>query len=276
MQRLNSSTNTRAVEEELNILANNYYIPKQMVQLFVKLNNNNYYPIPTYVDSNNNIVIEDVSQAKNKDLFIGTKNQFIYKRYKPLAALSYNFILDDTFKTAWNKKHYIVFRNGYMVSPTLYEVLCPDLDHPTLQKKIVYRMQCNVNDRFDVFYIEHEHNFKQISFNQDAYVKCIRAAGAKVIKIPYPYHNYPKGSNMFYVFSNVSQKYLMSTDYELDSTNTHITVHDDTTINGNFTFVFPYCTPEYELDDYVDCRPNKLLQYDMFDVIPTQASKKTF
>lgn len=275
MKRLNPSTNPTLVEQELNILANNYHIPKQMVQLFVKLNDNNYYPIPTYVDSNNNIVIEDVDKAKNKDLFIGTKNQFIYKRYKPLSALSYNFVLDDTFKTAWNKEHYVLFRNGYLVNPTLYEVLCPDLDYPTLQKKIVYRMQCNANDRFDVFYIEHEYNFKQVQFNQDVYIKCIRAKGAKVIKIPYP-ENYPKGSNMFYVFSNESQRYLMPTDYVLDSTNTHITIHDDSIIDSNFTFVFPYCEKEYELDDYVDCRPNKLLQYDMFDVIPAKVSKKTF
>lgn len=365
MLRISSNTNTNNVEIEINKLANNWFIPKDMAQLFAEINSDNYYPIPTYCDSDGKIVIDDIPNARNKKLILGTKNQFLYKRFN-ITQSNYRIKLDSEFKTGWNPKHYIVFRNGYLLNPALWEIVCPTLDTSYKDKYLFSRTSFIQNDWIDVFYIEHECNFKEVKFNQDVYIKCVKVycseVGQRVIKIPYPYHSYPKADNMFYVFSNVSKRFLVKDglDYTLDSTNTHIYIHNKfltTDTDSSFTFVFPYCTSEHdfdnnasvgetsdlsvlkrfptgktganllfdnfdeytitqdnslllcndnvvnpseynivnnttvsllsrckyyskpysdfvlilykELDDYTDCKPNKLLQYDMFMVVPT-------
>lgn len=281
MRRISSSiSNASIIEEELNTLANNWYIPKDKAQLFAKINDTNYYPIPTYVDSEGNIVIDDIQQARNRDLFIGTKNQFLYKRFD-ITYSSNSLILGKEFSTGWNPKHYTVFRNGYLLSPSLYEVICPTLTTSYTDKCIFSRTNFLVNDYIDVFYIEHAWNFKEVKFNQDVYIKCVKVMATEpnqyVYKIPYPYHSYPKGDNMFYVFSNNSKRFLVKNglDYTLDSTATHIYIQNnaayidrdlkiqtqpvstggyvDRPEDGereiSFTFVFPYCTSEYELNN---------------------------
>lgn len=163
---------TTAVENELAIQLTNLDIDTKDARLFVELNPNNLYPIDISIDSNDHIVINDITEVKNKNLYLGTKKQFIYKRYI-VDSLSNKFDLDDIFKSGWDSTRYLIFRNGYKLHPSIYRVACPTL-HNQFNTKTIYSMKkFHPNDRLDIFYIESEDYFKNIecASNKPGYIE---------------------------------------------------------------------------------------------------------
>ena len=152
---------TTAVENELLVQLTNQDIDIKDARLFVELNSNNLYPIDISIDSNDHIVIDDIADIKNKTLYLGTKKQFLYKRYI-VDSLSNKFDLDDTFKSGWDYTRYLVFKNGYKLHPSIYRVACPTLQNPFSTKTIYSMKKFQPNERLDVFYIESEDYFKNI------------------------------------------------------------------------------------------------------------------
>ena len=253
MNRNSSYTNTTAVETELNqnySTYNNYDIDKEDVQLFVALNDYNYYPLETYIDKDGKFVIEDNINAKNKDVYIGSKRQFLYKQYI-VSADTIGFDLDETFKSGWNPNHYHIFRNGLKLNPNMYIVKCPTLDNVYDRKTVYTFVKFLANDRLDVFYIEDNDNFKPIRFSQDMYIRSIKVYTKEkdqVLKIPYPYKSYPNDPSMFYIFDPKTKKYLVEIkDYILETVNSYVRFRDEYPLDeGDYmVFVFPYCVTDY-------------------------------
>ena len=259
MNRINPKTsNTANIEAEINKLCQNWYIPKEDARLFVRLNNNNYYPVETYIDSQGNLVIEDDERIKGKWLHMGTNKQFIYYRY--IIANDTNLRNFGTaFRLGWNPDNYIVFRNGYLMNPAAYKIKCPTLDNIYTYKTLYSFVKLKKDDRLDIFYIESPDGFKGIRFNQDIYTRSIRVYAENddqvVFEIPYPYTSYPREGDMFYVYDHRDGRYLhyQIEDYTITNNKQFIVVREGIKFaKGDYiVFVFPYCVTEFP-NDFID------------------------
>ena len=254
MNRANSITLVADVEQEIQNECFNNFIPKQDALLFAQIDQYNLYPVETFVDSEGNIQIEDVGDAAYKELYLGTKNQFIHKRYK-ISYSSIRLDLDKTFATAWNPNNFIIFRNGYLLNSVLYNIIIPTFTSAYTVKCIYSQTRFLKGDLIDVFYIDGYDKFKPIKFNQDIYIKTVKVyceePGQTLVKIPYPYESYPKGNHMFYVFNTQNKTYLSKKveDYNIDTTNEYIVLRDSNILQNvakdSVTFTFPYCVADF-------------------------------
>ena len=254
MNRNNSITLVSDVETEIQNECFNNFIPKQDALLFAQIDPYNLYPIETFVDSQGNIQIEDIGDAAYKELYLGTKNQFIHKRYE-IKNPSIRLDLDQTFATAWNPDNFLMFRNGYLVNSVLYNVIIPTFTSPYTVKCIYSQTKFLKGDKIDLFYIDGYDKFKPIKFNQDIYIKTVKVyceeSGQTLVKIPYPYESYPRGDHMFYVFDTQKKTYLSKKveDYNIDTTNEYIVLRDSTILQNvakdSVTFTFPYCVADF-------------------------------
>lgn len=260
MNRINPTTDVTEVEEELNLIAHNYNIPKEDVQLYAMIDAYNYVPIETYVNSNGRIVIEDVAQAAGLELYIGTKKQFLYKQYI-VDHTNLRIDLDFAFKTGWDPKNYVVFRNGYLLNSVLYDIYCPNFGSIYTLKSIYSQTSFLEGDRIDVFYIEGYDKFKPIQFNHDVFIKNVKQfceiTKQQAVRIPYPYAQYPRETEMFYVFNTQTKRYLAKDeDYIVESGRQYIILKDETILTkvneDSLTFVFPYCMTNYETEINAD------------------------
>ena len=258
MKRSNANLNVANVEVELNKLCSYYNIDVKDARLFVALNSSNYYPLITGIDSTGKLVVEDYTQNINKikgaSLYFGTNKQFLYKRYT-ITSETHKLVLDEAFKTGWESKNYVIFRNGLKLNPNMYFVSCPTLGTSYTTKTVYTTVTLKANDRLDIFYIEGNDVFHPIEFNKDVYIRPMIAkpttTDLSTIVIPYPYGSYPHDSNLFlvydvkhkkflkedkdeFLFSNEKTSIQLSKDYELES-------RDDYVI-----FLFPACITCFE------------------------------
>jgi len=246
-----------SVEDELELLCNNYSIPKEEARLYARIDPFNYYPLETHLDSNGKFVVEDIPEAISLDLFLGTKKQFIHKRYN-MTVNTMKIELDTTFKTAWNPANFIIFQNGLLLNSVLYKVFCPDFESEYIIKVVYNRNMFKKGDYIDIFYIEDDDNFKNIRFNHDVYIKYVKytceSDNQIVVQVPYPYASYPRQTEMFFIFNNQTKRYLFrDEDYYIDETGQYVILrHDDILVKPGYdiiTFVFPYCQSDYENED---------------------------
>ena len=259
MNRINPITDTTDAEIDLNNACKNWFVPKEDAQLFVKLNEYNYYPIETHLNSSGDLVIEDTNDIQDMNLYLGTKRQFIYKRFDITTSNVYFDIKSKDFNTAWNPEYYRIFRNGYLMNKAMYKVKCPTIDNIYNFKRIYSYVKLQVGDRLDVFYIEDKQNFKNISFNQDVYLKTTKVyaevENQTVVKVPYPYYSYPRDPKMFLVFQPKQKLYLRndSTGYTPSANGEYITLrvkHCLETVGEDYiVFVFPYCVTNFTVDE---------------------------
>ena len=257
MDRLNPFTNVVDVEAELEFLSNNYKVPKEDVRLFAKLDEYNYIPIETHLNSDGKFVVEDTPEATGRDLFLGTKKQFIHQRIN-IQTSSFKIELGVKFKTAWNPDNFIVFQNGMLLNSVLYKVYCPNFTTNYVVKVLYNRNVFRKGDYVDIFYIEADDRFKHIRFNHDVYIKYVKYTCEKdnqlVVQIPYPYATYPRQTEMFFIFNNQTKRYLFrGDDYYTDETGQYVILRtSDILVTPGYdqiTFVFPYCQSEYESED---------------------------
>ncbi len=255
----NPYTNVEKVENELNAkYSNSDLIDPEDVQLFVKINENNYYPINTLVDKYGKFHVDDSTSYAEKQLYAGSKHQFLYKQY--LIEEDNKFALkisdDATFATGWDKSKYVMFLNGYLVNEVLFQITIPSIDNEYLDKWLYSAILFNKGDRIDLFYIEGRDNaFEHVRFNQDIYVNCKKVKAdvdnQEIVKVPYPYSAYPRNEHMFYVFDGTTKKYLNNkTDYSVADNGEYIFLHDDnilkTAYESYIVFTFPYVKEEFE------------------------------
>lgn len=256
MNRFNPKTDVSAVEQEIEWYCHNYYIPREDAQLFAMIDPLNYYPIFTSLDSNGKIVVEDTPDAVSLELFVGTKRQFLYKQYV-ITHSSIVLELTQEFKTGWNPKNYLVFRNGLLLNSIMYDVYCPSFTSVYTVKSIYSQTKFLKGDRIDVFYIEADDRFKPVQFNHDVFIKNVKQfceiPGQLAVRIPYPYASYPRQTEMFYVFNTQTKRYLTKdVDYAVEAGGQYIILKDETILTAvnedSLTFVFPYCMSEYEFE----------------------------
>ena len=253
--------NANLVELELDSkFSNNPDMNPKDLQLFYKINDNNYWPVKTGNDNKNKFYIDTSTIEANKDLYVETNCQFIYK----------HFVCDSTnmktgllridcpeLKTAWNPDKYVIFRNGRLLNSRLYTILTPS---PTVNinlKTMYTNIKLKIGDRIDVFYIEsRDDGFKNVEFNKKikVYNTRVYAEGEgpnNRVKIPYPYEAYPRNDKSFLVFNVDGYKLDHILDYNTSDDATYITLNkdrmiDNGTSNNHVKFIFPYITADWE------------------------------
>ena len=80
MARVNPYCNTKMVEDELNIkFTKHNHIKPEDVLVFAVIDDTNFYPVKTSLDSNGHFHLEDNGALIRRPLFVGSKRQFLYK-----------------------------------------------------------------------------------------------------------------------------------------------------------------------------------------------------
>lgn len=262
MARIKPYGDTSAVEKELNSKFRGHLrIKQEDVQVFAIQDSLNYLPVQTSIDSDGNFHIEDKAEVVERGLVVGSKKQFLYKRYeKETLGRVYNglkIVLDETFRTAWDKSKYLVFKDGYLLSPSMYVLSIPTWDNDLSEKAIYfpYKLDAEKNT-IDVFYIEHN-DFVNVRFNQDAYIETKKAycenKNQILVKVPYPNDFYPRDKKMFFVLDGQTSAYLDDRyDYVTADGAEYIVLKEDTHLVNPYkdylTFVFPYVAEEIDSD----------------------------
>ena len=263
MARIKPYGDASGVEKELNDqYKSNLRIKPEDIQVYAMIDKYNYLPVYTSIDSKGNFHIEDRTEIIGRPLFVGTRKQFLYKRYeRESIGVRYNglkFLLDETFKTAWDPKKYIIFKDGHLLSPSMYSIYIPSFDNDYSEKCIYfpYRIDPSKN-RLDIFYIEHD-DFINMRFNQDAFITTKKAfcenKGQTLVKVPYPNDFYPRSKQMFFVLDGKKGTYLDSRyDYITADGAEYIVLKEDTHLvkpyDDYLTFVFPYVSEEFDVGE---------------------------
>lgn len=262
MARIKPYGDTSAVEKELNSRFRGHLrIKQEDVQIFAIQDSLNYLPVQTSIDSNGNFHIEDKSEIVERGLVVGSKKQFLYKRYeKESLGRVYNGLkiaLDETFKTAWDKSKYMVFKDGHLLSPSMYVLSIPTWTNDLSEKAIYFPYKLNPEiNTIDVFYIEHS-DFVNIRFNQDAFIDTRKAfcenKNQILVKVPYPNDFYPRNKKMFFVLDGQTSAYLDDRyDYVTADGAEYIVLKEDTHLvkpyEDYLIFVFPYIAEEIDAD----------------------------
>lgn len=257
MNRNNPYTDPSAVEKELNSkYVGNPDINVKDIQLFVKSDDFNYYPIEFGIDSSGNIRLEDNVSLIHNDIYVGSNKQFIYEQVI-INTESIRYDFSTKFCTAWRDDKFIIFRNGHLLNPVLYRIIIPGFDNDYCIKCVYSSTKFLVGDRLDIFYIEGEGKLTDVRFNQDVYIQTRRvyceSKGQVLVKIPYPYNKYPRNKNMFYVFNAQTGKYLDNRyDYTIENTVNYIVLRDNTILTNiqkdHLVFTFPYAKEDFETE----------------------------
>lgn len=224
--------------------------------MFVDITTDSYCPLPFARDENGNIKITfDNYDIMGKNIYVGTKRQFLYKRVDITADthkldLKYNELL-----TGWNPKKYQIFVNGYLLNSSLYKLAIPGLDN-FYSKKVLYSLvKLSRGDRLDIFYIENGDVFDDVPFNRDMYIALRKVVAEEetqtVFEVPYPYKDYPRGEHMFFV-TDKNGKYLDNrTDYTVSEDGEYITLANKNLIENPLIdfliFAFPYVRADWEI-----------------------------
>ena len=105
------------------------------MQLFVEISENNLYPVNYISDSNGNIKIEDNKYYADLPVYVGSNKQFLYHKY--FINFNSNILeLEEEFKTGWDPKRYLVFRNGLLLNNSIYKIDVATFTNKIKNKKL--------------------------------------------------------------------------------------------------------------------------------------------
>lgn len=254
--------NTTELENEVNKLFKmNSDLNRNDLQIYAEISDKNLVPISFGYnpDGTINIYGED-ELALNKTMYVGSKRQFLYKRFN-IGADTLKLDLNvDEFKTGWDTSRYVVFRNGYMMNSSMYLIYVPMLDNYLVSKVLYTMTKFKKGDRIDIFYIESEDMFSPVPINRDVYL-CIKRQYAnendqRAVKIPYPYSTYPRGQKMFFVCDKNGYYLDNRYDYQISEDDEYIFLRESNTLRTKLVdyliFTFPYAKQDWEWEDSED------------------------
>ena len=247
------------LENEINdFLVGNTEYDLDQIEIFAKVTDYSYYPIGFSIDSESHIRLDNHENLNDIDVFIGSNRQFLYRQYIIPENMDdqWYFEFDQYFKTAWNPDKFMIFRNGYLMNPALFQFVIPDFNNTYKYKRVYTTSPFKAGDRLDIYYIECDDNWDHVPINKDIHISYRKyfaiQNGQVVVKIPYPSYMYQKGPEMFFVF-NDSGYYLDNRyEYTVSEDNLYITLKDSEKLVSAgvdyLVFVFPYMQSEREGD----------------------------
>lgn len=253
-------TDSAEVEKEIEdeyINCGSKDIDPEDIAVYVEIDKNNLYPLDISINDGK-VKINDTYFAADRNLYLGSKRQFLYKQMY-IDHRSNILKLDGTFRTGWNKDKYLLFKNGYLVNRAIYWVRVSDMENIYGDKLIFSASSFKPGDRIDLFYIESRDDMDLVPYNRDVYMssKIVTSYknNQKVVKVPYPNKEYPRGQKQFFIFTKNGMFLDNRYDYTLSDDKEYVAFKKDVLPNtGDFvTFVFPYVRSNFEVDgEYED------------------------
>lgn len=257
----NVSENTDESNENTNNSSNDITYDMEDLQLFERITDYSYYPVKFSIDEDNKIRINkdnryigSVDDTKKINFYIGSKRQFLHKQY--IIEINKNQLdLGKDFKTGWNESKFLVFLNGFLLNNNLLTFIIPNPNNKYEKKKIFSTVPFNKDDKVDVYYIESDDDYKNISVSKNTNLNQIKYLASinnqTIIKIPYPKNSYQDfNKNKFYVF-NDNGKYLDNIiDYSLSSDNQYLVLSDINRLKiagkNAIYFIFPNIKNQFQ------------------------------
>jgi len=240
---------------------NDYYIPKEDIVVYSACRGeSNLFPLNYVIDSGDNIVLKN-SKYLDGQLYIGSKNQFLYESFIPTATTTI-ITLSDKFRTAYNEKKFMVFVNGRYLNSGFYKILIPSINNSKITERAIYTMKTlSPTDRVDIFYCSVP-KMTRINANGDLLIQCIKSKATinnqSRFEVPYPFSNYPKNYDSFFCIKNST--YVDKSEYIIDGDYIQfIDAEDYSALAGDLIFVFPYYKPDGMADTQVD--PSSALDF---------------
>lgn len=258
-------TNIIEVEKEINNrFQNAYHLKQEDLQLYLELNKDNLYPIDFSIGPDGYISLKDDANYILKNIYVGSNKQFFYKSYTILEDKTNKLKLDNTFKTAWDGTKYLIFRNGYLLNNSVYKIGIPSFDNFLATKTIYTTVTFKKNDRIDIFYIENDDLLHDVPFNRDLYINTRRIFATQdnqlIVKIPYPYDEYPRGEKMFICMTEDGRYLDNRYDYTTSENGEYITLYDKNILPVSYVdyliFLFPYVRADFETEGYDEDKEN--------------------
>lgn len=227
------------------------------IQIFAEVTSGHLYPLKYVIDDNGKITFDDNKYAANLPLYAGSKRQFLYKRFN--IERNSNYIsLEDEFKSGWDTKRYMIFKNGHLLNNSIYKIIAPNFTNGVKYKRVYSASTFKEGDYVDVFYIECDDNFTHVPYNHDVYMSSKVVYAEKnnqtVVRVPYPYKSYPRGNKYFFVFNKDGIYLDKRKQYTLSEDADFITLYEARALQRTessmdyLVFVFPYVRSEFEVD----------------------------
>lgn len=239
--------NIDALEKEINDrFANNPdFDPKSLV-VFAEVTQYSLVPIESTIDEDGYFHIYNDPSLIGLKLYMGSNKQFIHEQYT-IQEDSVKLELSTKFKTGWNEKKYIVFRNGYLINNSNLLFVIPSFGNDYLKKYIYSTVEFSKDDIVDVFYIESDDNFDKVPISRDVYIGAIKypatRSNERVILVPYPNENYPKNSSSFFIFNEEGEYLDNRVDYIVSEDGRYITLSKEQALRrakvDYIVFAFP-------------------------------------
>lgn len=293
--RTGISTDVGDLEIEINRdFYNNPDLELQDLRLFMKITDYSYWPVTTYI-ANGKIYVQSDNSLKNKEFYMGSRRQYIYHGEKPTSGTN-KYTIPAKFATAWNKDKFLFFINGKYIGRNHYKMIIPSPNNGYKYKKVIFDFLIPSSAQLDTIYVESDDNFDEVPYNRDLRVSSVEVYGAergpevekdiaflstkstnenewyqgltdyysdtrRKIKVPYPYIDYPRGKNTFFVFHSSHQLLMEGVDYTISEDGDFITLEYSKRLADIFTFVnienylsfvFPYLKADWEGPDYED------------------------
>jgi len=227
------------------------------IQIFVEVTSGHLYPLKYIIDDNGKITFEDNKYAANLPLYAGSKRQFLYKRFNIEKDTNY-ISLEEEFKSGWDPKRYMIFKNGHLLNNSIYKIIAPNFTNGVKYKRVYSASTFKESDYVDVFYIECDDNFTHVPYNHDVYMSSKVVYAEKnnqtVVRVPYPYKSYPRGNKYFFVFNKDGIYLDKRKQYTLSEDADFITLYETRALQRTensmdyLVFVFPYVRSEFEVD----------------------------
>ena len=286
------------IENELNT----YYVSHpdlnlEDLQIYAYITDYSYCPI-NFGITNNKISLENDEFLDNRQLFVGTKRQFIQEAYLYSSGYtvgSNKLTLSKKFVTAWNSDKFMIFMNGLFIGRNRYRMVIPTRYNNYNTKTIIFDFSLPDKGQIDVIYIDNDEDMDDVPYNRDLRIYAEEVGAAKrgstvdygveclqkhhksvpsteynlyisdsfigprrLIKVPYPYDDYPRGKHTFFVFKSDTQHLIQDEDYIISNDGEYITLRYEHRLGDileeevikYITFIFPYLKPSWDGPDY--------------------------
>ena len=161
-----------------------------------------------------------------------------------------SIVLGEEFKTAWDDRKFLIFRNGTLLPKQTYVITIPSPYNNYLNKILYSTIAFQPGDRIEIFYIENQENFANVPFNRDvhlaSYIYYAKANKEKLIKIPYPNSSYRRSKDAFYLFNDKGEHLDCRYDYTVSEDGRYVTLSEQNILEKMLEnyLVFTFCYVE--------------------------------
>lgn len=239
--------NVENLEREVNarFMHNPDFNPKDLVVL-AEVSEYSLVPVESAIDEDGYFHIMNDPALIGLQLYMGSKRQFIHEQYS-IEEDTIKIELSKRFRSAWNEKRFVVFRNGYLVNNGNLAFAIPTFSNDYLKKVLYSTVEFRKGDKVDVYYVESGEDFEQVPISRDVYIGAIKyqatRSNERLIFVPYPNEHYKRGESSFFIFNEEGEYLDNRIDYIVSEDGEYVTLSEENALRrarvDYVVFAFP-------------------------------------